>query len=240
VNLPNPASHAPLGVSVRGVTKRYRATGTDTLLALDDVDLEIAAGEFVVVRGRSGSGKTTLLNVIAGLTTPTEGSVMLGEVDLWALPDVERSRLRREHFGFVFQFPSLMPTLTVLENVLLPAAFGGWRDGGLETQATDLLDAVGIPDKAHAYPRHLSAGQQQRVVLARALIMQPRLLLADEPTSNLDERTEADVLELFADIHRSTRVTVVMVTHAPVPAVSGIRSLELASGRLVVPDTVGT
>ncbi|MRR11721.1 ABC transporter ATP-binding protein [bacterium] len=203
------------------------------MTAVDDVSLEIPRGEFVVISGRSGSGKTTLLNLIAGLAAPSSGSIRLQGVDLWSLTDHERSRLRNANVGFVFQFPSLMPTLTVLENVLLPGAFGAnLGSAGLETRAAELLALVGVEERAGAYPRQLSAGQQQRVVLARSLIAAPEVILADEPTSNLDEQTEAEMMELFRSVHESTAVTIVMVTHAVALMSHGTRTIEMASGRL--------
>lgn len=221
-------------ISVRGVSKRYADATSGALMAVDDVSLEVAPSQLVIVRGRSGSGKTTLLNLIAGLTTPTSGEVTLAGVDLWGLSDLERSRLRNEAVGFVFQFPSLMPMLTAVENVMLPLAFGvRRREHGLDERAMELLEMVGIADKATAYPRQLSAGQQQRAVLARALVNGPRLILADEPTSSLDERTEAEMLTLFRDVHERTRATIVMVTHAAVRMPGDVRELEMASGRVV-------
>lgn len=223
----------PPVVDVDRVTKSYDDASEALVTAVDDLSLEIGSGEFLVISGRSGSGKTTLLNLMAGLAAPTSGVVRLNGVDLWQIPDSERSRIRNEAIGFVFQFPSLMPTLTVTENVMLPRVFGAKRrDPGLEARAVELLGLVGIAEKANCFPRQLSAGQQQRVVLARALINDPGIIMADEPTSNLDERTEAEMMELFRDVHRSAGVTIVMVTHAAALMSHGTRSVEMASGRL--------
>ncbi|GAB4287652.1 MAG: ABC transporter ATP-binding protein [Coriobacteriia bacterium] len=223
------------------VRKVYGTGVAETsVVAVDGVSLRIDAGEFVVISGRSGSGKTTLLNLMAGMAAPTSGAVALDGQDLWSITDAGRARLRNERVGFVFQFPSLMPSLTALENVMLPVAFGSRRpDAGLAERATELLRTVGIEAKASAYPRQLSAGQQQRVVLARSLINSPRIILADEPTSNLDERTEAEMMELFRGIHHATGVTIVMVTHVSALRSSGTRSMEMADGRLQVDERVG-
>ena len=222
-------------ISLRTASKTYSPTRGLRVAAVDRVDLEVDAGEFLVITGRSGSGKTTLLNLIAGLTTPTEGQVVVDGADLWTLSDAARSRLRNERVGFVFQFPSLLPTLTALENVLLPATFGAGRssDPALRSRARGLLAQVGLDDRLAAYPRELSAGQQQRVVLARSMVNGPRLLLADEPSSNLDEHTEAEIMDGFRELHRSTGVTILMVTHAARLKAYGTRAIEMAAGRIV-------
>ena len=180
--------------------------------------MEIGSGEFTVIVGRSGSGKTTLLNLAAGLTRPTSGRVTLDGVDLWNLNDQQQSHLRNRKIGFVFQFPSLLPTLTVHENVILPTIFGADGHGpDVRERAEALLRRVGLSDKLTAYPRQLSAGQQQRVVIARSLINQPQVLLADEPTSNLDEKTEMEIMDLFRDLHASLGLTI-RACHAHAPA----------------------
>ncbi|MHB8867922.1 MAG: ABC transporter ATP-binding protein [Thermoleophilia bacterium] len=217
------------------VSKTYTAKRGPAVAAVEGVDLEVDFGEFLIITGRSGSGKTTLLSLIAGLTTPTEGRIVLDGVDLWSLSDAGRSRLRNEWVGFVFQFPSLLPTLTTLENVMLPATFGNPRakDPSLCARARELLTLLGLEDKLTAYPRELSAGQQQRVVLARSMVNQPRLLLADEPSSNLDERTEVEIMQRLADLHHSKGVTIVMVTHTSQLKAYGTRAIEMAAGRVV-------
>jgi ABC-type lipoprotein export system ATPase subunit len=189
----------------------------------------------VVITGRSGSGKTTLLNLAAGLTRPTSGKISLDGVDLWSLSDKEQSSMRSRKVGFIFQFPSLLPTLTVLENVALPVIFNGHpqADGAAYLRAEELLKLVGLQDKWIAYPRQLSAGQQQRVVIARALMNHPEILLADEPTSDLDEQTEREIIELFAQIHRESGVTILMVTHTSQLTEYGTRSIEMAGGKVI-------
>ena len=220
-------------ISLRGVTKRYEPPRTQPIEALRALDLDVAAGEFVVVTGRSGAGKTTLLNVIAGLTRPTGGIVTVGGTDLWGLSDRRRSRLRNGTIGFVFQFPSLIPSLTVLQNVRLPLSLGPAADDddGKE-YAVELLAMVGLEDRLSSYPRHLSAGQQQRVVVARALVNRPDLLLADEPSSDLDEETELEIMALLHRIHAETAVTIVLVTHTTQLVTFGTRHVAMANGKL--------
>jgi ABC-type lipoprotein export system ATPase subunit len=192
-------------IAVHDVTKVYTLSQENRVLAVDRVSLEIDPGEFVVITGRSGSGKTTLLNLIAGLTPPTSGRVVFDGVDLWTLKDRQQSLLRNQKFGFIFQFPSLLPSLTALENTALASVFGvNGAHADTYTHAADLLRTVGLGDKLDALPRQLSAGQQQRVVVARALLNRPEILLADEPTSDLDEQTEREIMDLFAEIHAQT------------------------------------
>ena len=218
-------------IALRDVTKTYKVGKEITVTAVRGVSLNVERGEFVIITGRSGSGKTTLLNLAAGLARPTSGEVLLNDTNLWQLSDREQSLLRNQKIGFVFQFPSLLPSLNVLENVVLPRTFGANHTGhDPHERAAQLLEMVGLSDKLAAYPRQLSAGQQQRVVIARALISQPEILLADEPTSNLDEQTEREIMDLFRDIHARTGVTIVMVTHTTQLVDYGMRAVEMASG----------
>jgi ABC-type lipoprotein export system ATPase subunit len=220
-------------ISLQRITKTYQAVRLHPVTAVNAVDLEVEKGEFVMITGRSGSGKTTLLNLAAGLTTPTSGKVLVEGVDLWTLSDGERSSLRNRRLGFVFQFPSLMPTLTVLENIVLPTTLGAAGRGDASDRALQLLQTVGLTEKVSAYPRQLSAGQQQRVVLARSLINRPEVLLADEPSSNLDERTEQEIMLLFKDVHARTGVTILMVTHTSQLVGYGTRAIEMAGGSIL-------
>jgi ABC-type lipoprotein export system ATPase subunit len=221
-------------IQLENVTKIYPLAKQADVTAVRDVSLEIQRGEFVVITGRSGSGKTTLLNLASGLTKPTAGRVLWEGLDLWTMRDLQRSRMRNQKIGFVFQFPSLLPALTVLENVTLPTVFSanGAQPGNRE-RARELLETVGLASKINVLPRQLSAGQQQRVVVARALFNQPELLLADEPTSDLDEKTEHEIMDLFAEIHRGTGITIIMVTHTTQLVRYGTRSLRMAEGRIV-------
>ena len=223
-------------IALRHVTKTYKVSKEVAVAAVRGVNLEVGQGEFVIITGRSGSGKTTLLNLAAGLVKPTSGEVRLGDVNLWSLSDRELSLLRNQKIGFVFQFPSLLPSLTVSENVALPTTFGNNHAGPNPFErAAQLLETVGLSDKLMAYPRQLSAGQQQRVVIARALMNQPKVLLADEPTSNLDEQAEREIMDLFRDIHARTSVTIVLVTHTSQLVTYGTRAIEMAGGLIVNP-----
>jgi ABC-type lipoprotein export system ATPase subunit len=221
-------------IKLEEVTKVYQLGKGNTVSAVRGATLEIGAGEFVVIVGRSGSGKTTLLNLAAGLTRPTSGRVALDGVELWNLTDKQKSHMRNRKIGFVFQFPSLLPTLTAYENVILPTIFGSNRVGpDARERAEAMLNKVGLSDKLNSYPRQLSAGQQQRVVIARSLINQPQLLLADEPTSNLDEKTEMEIMGLFRDLHSSLGLTIVLVTHTRQLISPEMRSIEMADGRII-------
>ena len=221
-------------ITLDEVTKTYPLGKGSSVTAVNGVNLGIEQGEFVLIVGRSGSGKTTLLNLAAGLTQPTSGKVLIDGTNLWDLTDQQQSFLRSQRIGFVFQFPSLLPTLTVLENVILPTVFGSKQEAAqTHDRATQLLQKVGLSDKLAAYPRQLSAGQQQRVVIARALMNQPLVLLADEPTSNLDEKTELEIMDLFHDLHISMGITIVMVTHMRQLVSYGTRAVEMANGQVV-------
>lgn len=221
-------------ITLAEVTKTYPLGKGSAVTAVNGVSLEIDQGEFVLIVGRSGSGKTTLLNLAAGLTQPTSGKILIDGTNLWDLTDQQQSFLRNQRIGFVFQFPSLLPTLTVLENVILPTVFSSKQDSvQAQDRATQLLEKVGLSDKLTVYPRQLSAGQQQRVVIARALMNQPLMLLADEPTSNLDEKTEIEIMDLFHDLHSSMGITIVMVTHMRQLVSYGTRAVEMANGQIV-------
>lgn len=223
-------------VSLQNVSKTYKISEGNIVNAVCDVSLEIDRGEFVIITGRSGSGKTTLLNLAAGLTRPTIGQICLDGANLWELPDKQQAAIRNQKIGFIFQFPSLLPALTVLENVALPTAFGhNHRASPASERAAELLHMVGLSDKLAVLPRQLSAGQQQRVVIARSLINQPEILLADEATSDLDEQTEHEIMELLKEIHGQTHVTILMVTHTTQLVSYGTRALEMANGILRTP-----
>jgi ABC-type lipoprotein export system ATPase subunit len=221
-------------IKIENVTKTYVLGKKNSVTAVRGVSLDIQPGEFLIIVGRSGSGKTTLLNLAAGLTRPTAGSIQLDGVDLWSLTDKQQSYLRNIKIGFVFQFPSLLPALTAFENVVLPTTFGDKKSiPAIKDRAADLLHKVSLDDKLGAYPRQLSAGQQQRVVIARSLMNQPQVLLADEPTSNLDEKTELEIMDLFRDLHANLGITMVMVTHTRQLISYGTRAVEMAEGIIV-------
>jgi len=217
-------------VSLHGVGKAYGGDSAAPFVALHDVDLDIEINDFLVITGRSGCGKTTLLNVAAGLAMPSSGTVTVDGVEIWSVSDAERSGLRNRTMGFVFQFPSLLPGLSLEQNVMLPLEFSHEEQADARERARELLDVVGLGQRMAARPRELSAGQQQRVVIARALINRPTLLLADEPSSDLDEETEAEIMEIFRRIHAEQALTIMMVTHARQLVAFGTRHLEMVDG----------
>jgi putative ABC transport system ATP-binding protein/macrolide transport system ATP-binding/permease protein/lipoprotein-releasing system ATP-binding protein len=220
-------------LTARNLRKVYPA-GPRTVEAVADVSLEVAPGELVALCGRSGSGKSTLLAMLGGLCRPSAGNVLLEGTDVCAMGSNALAELRGLRIGFVFQFASLLPTLRAIDNVALPALIGGAADlGTVYKRAEGLLARVGLPDRGDAYPGELSGGEQRRVALARALINDPPLLLADEPTGDLDEETEAEVLRLLLDVHRSQGKTLVLVTHNQDIARQASRVLRVHRGRIV-------
>jgi putative ABC transport system ATP-binding protein len=204
---------APPAVELRQLSKTYRE-GEAERVVLRDVSLTIARGEIVVLVGRSGSGKSTLLNLVAGIDRPTAGNVVVNGTDLTALEEQARTHFRRRHIGFVFQFFNLIPLLTVEENLLLPLDLNGLADDKGVARARELLERVGLAGRGESYPERLSGGEQQRVAIARALIHDPDIILADEPTGNLDADTAADVLGLLDALAREAGRTVLMATHS--------------------------
>ncbi len=216
-------------IEARGLTRTFRSGGRP-LEVLKGVELEISAGQFVAVAGPSGSGKTTLLGLLAGLDRPTAGRVIIDGQDLDALTEDERARFRVNRIGFVFQTFHLLPTLTALENVLVPLELAG---SDATARASALLERVGLGDRAHHYPVQLSGGERQRVSLARAFANRPRILFADEPTGNLDRETGARVAALLEQLNRDAGTTLVLVTHDGALAARADRILRLESGRVV-------
>jgi putative ABC transport system ATP-binding protein len=200
-------------IKLREVSKVY-GFGEATTLALDEVDFTVKKGEFVAVMGPSGSGKTTLLNVIGLLDRPTHGEYQLGGKPVARLRPAKQAKLRREEIGFIFQSYNLIPRLNVLENVALPLAYSGITPVKRWNAASDMLERVGLRDREYFLPRHLSSGQAQRAAVARALVNKPGIIIADEPTGNLDSFDSRVVMELFADIHRQGN-TILLVTHNP-------------------------
>ncbi|HEV2845331.1 MAG TPA: ABC transporter ATP-binding protein [Thermoanaerobaculia bacterium] len=208
-----PSLPTPL-IELRGLTKHYDEGGRRRTV-LRDVDVTIGRGELAVLVGRSGSGKSTLLNLLSGIDQPSAGEVVIDGVSLSTLSERERTLFRRDRIGFVFQFFNLIPTLTVEENLLLPMELKGKVGAGERRAALDLLAEVGLADRATSFPDRLSGGEQQRVAVARALAHDPSLVLADEPTGNLDLETGLQVLELLDRLTRQAGKTMVMVTHSP-------------------------
>src|SRR5687768_14981599 len=221
-------------IQLRGVSKTVMSGG-HPLTILHPLDLDVAAGQCLAIIGPSGSGKSTLLGLIAGLDSASTGSIMIGGIDITKLDEDALSRLRGEKVGFVFQFFHLVPSLTAIENIQVPMEIAGRRDANQRAQA--LLDEVGLHDRGHHYPSQLSGGEQQRIAIARALANDPPLILADEPTGNLDSSNGRHVLDLLLHVQRSRGVTLVMVTHdANVAAIADER-LVLRDGRPVIEES---
>ena len=217
-------------IEASGLVKTYR-DGVQLVRPLDGVDFSCLNGEFILIVGRSGSGKTTLLNIIGGLTRPDSGSVRVGGEDILGLTDAKSAGLRARSIGFVFQFPGLLSTLTALENVVLAADIAGSSPDSTG-RARELLDRVGLHDKAGSPPSHLSGGELKRTAIARALMNNPSLILADEPTADLDVETEREVMEIFREINTGG-TTIVMVTHNLDLASYATRVLRMEKGKLI-------
>jgi putative ABC transport system ATP-binding protein len=218
-------------IELENVTKRY--DGKRQVTALKDVSLQIGRGETVSIIGPSGSGKSTLLNLIGGLDRPTFGTLRIDGEDIAAMSDDQRTRVRRDKIGFVFQFFNLLPTLSCLENVALPLHLRGWPRPKVRERVTELLSLVGLSERQEHLPEELSGGERQRVAIARALAVYPPILLADEPTGNLDSQTGAEILKLIQELHQRLEVTVLIVTHDAGVAASCQRTVALRDGRVV-------
>jgi putative ABC transport system ATP-binding protein len=217
-------------ISVRGLSMRL-ASGGRGVDVLTDVSLDVPAGQFLAIAGPSGSGKSTLLGLIAGLDQPTAGRIEVAGVDVTALDEDGLARFRRDHVGYVFQSFHLLPTLTAQENVAVPLELAG--EAGAATRAATLLAEVGLAERAHHYPVQLSGGEQQRVAVARAMARRPTLLLADEPTGNLDSATGKQIIELLVGMNRRLGSTLVLVTHDAALAAHADRVVTLRDGRIV-------
>jgi putative ABC transport system ATP-binding protein len=213
------------------LTKIY-GLGETAVHALDGVDMTIEAGEMVAIMGPSGSGKSTLLHILGALDTPTSGTVALHGLRYDGLSDKELTLLRRLRLGFVFQFFNLLPSLSALENVLLPALIAGRHDEEVRRRAQALLGRVGLQGRAEHLPSELSGGQQQRVSIARALLLEPEIVLADEPTGNLDSRAGKEILRVLRECNQADGLTIVMVTHDPNAAAVADRVVFLRDGRM--------
>jgi putative ABC transport system ATP-binding protein/lipoprotein-releasing system ATP-binding protein len=215
-------------IELKGLSKTYTVSA-HVIKAVQPVDLTIRQGEFVSIVGHSGSGKSTFLSLIGGIALPDTGTVIIDGSNIREYDDKRLSRLRNEKFGFIYQFASLIPTLTAAENVLLPTVFGGKKT---KEDALKLLQLVGLGDKADRYPSELSGGEQQRVAIARAFINDPEIILADEPTGDLDEETEAEIMAFFERINRERKVTMIMVTHSSEIALRASQRLRMKQGVL--------
>ncbi len=216
-------------IELRGVSKTVESGGRP-LTILHPLDLSIASGQFVAIVGPSGSGKSTLLGLLAGLDEPSTGSILVDGIDITTLTEDGLARLRGQKIGFVFQFFHLVPSLTAFENVLVPMEIAGRRDANARARA--LLDEVGLTGRGHHYPSQLSGGEQQRVAIARALANDPPIVLADEPTGNLDSSTGRHIMEMLLDVHRRRGATMVLVTHDHGLAERCDRVVRLRSGRV--------
>jgi len=219
-------------VTLSGVTKQYGA-GPEATIALDALDLRVRRGEFLSLMGPSGSGKTTILNLMAGLDVPDAGNVTLDGHLLSTLADHELSDLRLRTIGFVFQSFNLLPALSVADNVAWPLEFSGCRRPEVRRRTAEALERVGVGHRAPRYPSEISGGEQQRVAIARAIATRPSLLLADEPTGNLDSHTGQRILDLLRSLNQCEGVTIVMVTHDVLAATYGDRTVELRDGRII-------
>jgi putative ABC transport system ATP-binding protein len=217
-------------LTARGIGKTVKSGDRD-LVILRDIDLAVMPGEAVAIVGASGSGKSTLLALLAGLDTPSAGTVLLDGADLFALDEDARAELRGRAVGFVFQSFQLLPSLTALENVMLPLELAARADA--EAAAREILGRVGLAERLHHYPKHLSGGEQQRVALARAFVVRPKLLLADEPTGSLDAEAGEAVIALLFELNREAGTTLVLVTHDEQLARRCQRAVRLAAGRIV-------
>ena len=219
-------------IELRGVSKTVDSGG-QPLTILHPLDYTISSGQFVAIVGPSGSGKSTLLGLLAGLDAPSSGSIVIDGTDITRLGEDQLARLRGEKIGFVFQFFHLVPSLTAFENILIPMEIAGRRNGN--ERARELLHEVGLTDRAHHYPSQLSGGEQQRIAIGRALANDPPIVLADEPTGNLDSTTGRHIMELLMRVHRARNTTLVLVTHdAELSSLADTR-LVLRDGRQVVP-----
>ena len=228
-------------VQIRNLSKTY-AEGGRSHKVLDSVTLDIFPGEFFVMLGKSGSGKSTLLNLISGIDKPDDAStaqIIVGDTDITQLDETRQTLFRRDHIGIVFQFFNLIPTLTVLENITLSLDLRGERRNISEKAGRELLNRVELGDRADAFPDKLSGGEQQRVAIARALLHEPMLVLADEPTGNLDEDTGDTVLKLLLELTRDAHKTLIMATHNPEIVPLADRVCRIHEGKLVISSNVG-
>jgi putative ABC transport system ATP-binding protein len=217
-------------IEIKELNKAYES-GEDCVLALVDVDLSIETGEFISVMGPSGSGKSTLLTILGGLNHPTKGDVIVDEIPIYKLPLERLADFRREYLGFIFQSFQLIPYLNVVENVMLPLSITDRPNREQFKMAEEILEKTGLKGKERRLPDQLSGGEQERVAIARALVNSPPILLADEPTGNLDSKTGKEIMELFKSLHEEGQ-TVVMVTHNPENAAFSTRTVLLRDGRI--------
>jgi len=219
-------------IMIEEVTKVYEI-GSSQVRALDDVNLKVEERDFLAVMGPSGSGKSTLLYMVGGLLTPTKGEVTVNGTSIYQLTSQERTKFRRENIGFIFQTFELLPYLTALENVMLPLYLSGASSIEQEDRAKEALDKVGLANRAFHKPTELSGGEQQRVAIARGVVNNPTILLADEPTGNLDQKTGKAIMQLLCKLHENDKLTIIVVTHDPAIAERANRMIEMIDGHVV-------
>ena len=219
-------------LQIENLTKTYTVDHT-SFVGVDNISLTINKGDFLSIVGHSGSGKTTLISIVGGILKPTSGRVLLDGTDICTLNDIKLSEYRVNRIGFMFQFASLLPILSAKENVLLPTIFTPGKNVADEKTAMDLLEMVGIGEKLNSFPSQLSGGQQRRVAIARALLNKPDIILADEPTGDLDEDTEAEIMNLFEHINQKYGVTIILITHNLELAGKAQKKLRMSKGQLV-------
>lgn len=219
-------------IQISGLTKKYKL-GQEIITALDNINLEIDEGEFICILGTSGSGKTTLLHIMAGLERPSRGSVFIKDVNLSKMKERNMASFRRKYMGFIFQSYHLIPSLTASENVTLPLIFDGTGEKERTRRARDMLIQVGLKDRLKNRPTEMSGGQQQRVSIARALINNPKIVFADEPTGNLDTKTSGEIMNILAEKVKASGVTLIMVTHDLEIANYADRIIHMVDGRII-------
>ena len=227
----------PTEIEIKGLTKTFRVGEVD-VQALRGVELTVDRGEFVAIVGPSGSGKSTLFNILGGLAPPSAGTVTIDGKDLASLDDTGRTELRKKYVGFIFQKYNLLPTLTAADNIEIARDIAGQRKGPWTDEFQNLLKLLGIKDRLHHKPRALSGGEQQRVAIARALVNHPALLLADEPTGNLDSENSDAVLAILRDLNKRLGQTILMITHNPEAAAFADRTVTMRDGRVVHNETI--
>ena len=227
----HPASERPM-IEVRNLRKEY-VMGTERVIALDRINLDIARGQICCIYGESGSGKSTLLNQLAGMERPTRGGVRIGGIVVSRLDERELAEFRQKHIGFVFQSYNLLPGLNAVENVAMPLMFRGVPREEREARARAMLRRVGLGKRLNHYPSQMSGGQQQRVGIARAFVTRPQVVFADEPTGNLDSKTKVDIMDMIRDFARENGQTIVLVTHDDHMAAYADRIVTLLDGRIV-------
>lgn len=218
-------------IEIIDINKIYRVGDSETK-AVDSVRLKIDKGEFLSIVGHSGSGKTTLLSIIGGILRPTSGRVLFEDIDIYSLDENKLTEYRSKKVGFIFQFASLLPVLTAKENLLLPIIFNPDKKFNVEERAIEYLNMVGLGDKINSYPSELSGGEQRRIAIARALMNSPEIILADEPTGDLDEETEAEIINLFKRINKEKDITFILVTHSSELARDARKRMRMTHGNL--------